>query len=87
MKVHGFSSETINNRRVSNPNEKKPIMSDDFDIIFESPSPCCGEVLSWEWDEPELRFGAECGCMKRYHLRPITALVEHDAEDFEDYDE
>lgn len=72
---------------MSNPTEKKPIMSDDFDVIFESPSSCCGEELPWEWDESELQFNAECGCMKRYHLRPATALVERDVEDFEENEE
>jgi len=70
-----------------NPKEKINMSNDDFDVIFESPSPCCGEVLPWEWDETELYFTAECGCMKRYRLRPTNALVEHDPEDFEDYDE
>jgi hypothetical protein len=62
-------------------------MSDDFDVIFESLSPCCGEAFHWLWDESELNFSAECGCMKRYHLRPSTALLEQDKEDFEDYDD
>ena len=70
-----------------NPAKEKNQMSDDFDVTFESPSPCCGESLNWEWEDTELRFEAECGCMKRYHLRPLTALIEHDAEDFEDYDD
>jgi hypothetical protein len=62
-------------------------MSDDFDVVFESPSPCCGEELPWEWDESELHFTAECGCMKRYHLQPTTAQIERDEEDFEDNDD
>ena len=61
-------------------------MSDDFDVTFESPSPCCGEGLEWEWSSDELHFEAECGCMKRYRLRPLTAHIEHDIEDFEDDD-
>ena len=62
-------------------------MSEVFDVTFESSSPCCGEALPWEWDESELVFEAECACMKRYTLRPITALVEHESEDFEQDDE
>ena len=62
-------------------------MSDVFDAIYEAPSPCCGESLHWEWDENELRFDAECECMKRYQLAPITAQVEHDSEEFESDDE
>ncbi len=62
-------------------------MSDDFDVTFEALSPCCGEGLDWEWEGSEHMFVAECGCMKRFHLRPLTAQVEQDSEDFEDYDE
>lgn len=62
-------------------------MSDDFDVIFESPSTCCGNGLHWEWDAEHMRFHSECECMKRYHLRPLTAQIESDAEDFEDYDD
>lgn len=66
------------------PSSEKNKMSDDFDVQFESPSPCCGDHLNWVWDSEELAFHAECDCMKRYHLRPHTASVECDAEDFED---
>ncbi len=59
-------------------------MSEDFDIIYENVSPCCGESLHWEWNDTDLLFDSECGCMKRYHLKPITAVVEHDREDFEE---
>ena len=62
-------------------------MSSDFDVLFESVSPCCAEGLHWEWNEDELRFDSECGCMKRYHLKPISATIEHDNEDFEGYDD
>lgn len=72
---------------MSTNTKEKTRMSDDFDIVFESPSPCCGEAFSWVWDESELHFTAECGCMKRYNLLPATARVEHDPEDFDDYEE
>jgi hypothetical protein len=62
-------------------------MSNDFDVIFETPSPCCGIHLHWEWDETVMHFHAECDCMKRYHLIPATADVERDAEEFENDDE
>ena len=62
-------------------------MSDEFDIVFESPSECCGESLHWEWSEAELCFESECACMKRYNLRPIAAEVEHESEEFEADDE
>lgn len=62
-------------------------MSDDFDATFGLPSPCCGEALPWEWDESELKFESECECMKRYTLVPMTAVVEHESEDFEIDDE
>lgn len=69
------------------PTKEKNTMSDDFDVVFESPSPCCGIHLHWEWDEGELNFHSECDCMKRYHLTPMTAQVERDEEDFEEYDD
>ena len=62
-------------------------MSDEFDIVFESLSECCGESLHWEWSEVELSFESECACMKRYILRPIAAEVVHDSEEFEADDE
>jgi hypothetical protein len=62
-------------------------MSDEFDIVFESLSPCCGDALHWEWNENELFFHSECGCLKRYNLRPIAAEVEHESEEFETDDE
>ncbi|KPL07303.1 hypothetical protein AMJ86_04770 [bacterium SM23_57] len=62
-------------------------MSDEFDIMFESPSPCCSEALDWEWDDSELSFQAECNCMKRYTLRPTLAEIEHESEEFETDDD
>ena len=62
-------------------------MSDVFDTVYEATSSCCGEALHWEWDDSELRFDAECECMKRYTLTPQTAQVEHDSEEFESDDE
>lgn len=62
-------------------------MSKEFDLMYESVSPCCGDGLDWEWNSDELHFNAECGCMKRYHLKPIEAELVKDSEDFEDDDE
>jgi hypothetical protein len=52
-------------------------MSDDFLIVFEEHSPCCGDVLTWEWNEDNLYFEGECDCFKRYILRPLTARFEN----------
>jgi len=62
-------------------------MSNVFDATYGLPSPCCGEELAWEWDEGVLHFEAECECMKRYTLEPLTAQVEHESEEFELDDE
>lgn len=62
-------------------------MSNDFDVQFEAPSTCCGDALEWTWDSTELKFHAECSCMRRYHLQPLTCLLELDDEGFEDYDD
>ena len=59
-------------------------MSEHFDILFESASPCCGEGLGWEWDEDELQFTAECSCLKCYHLIPNTASMIADADNEDD---
>lgn len=62
-------------------------MSDVFDIVFESPSPCCSESMHWEWNDEDLVFESECNCMKRYTLRPTAAEIEHESEEFEADDE
>ena len=62
-------------------------MSDEFDVLFESPSQCCGEAMHWEWDDEHYYFEAECGCMKRYTLRPTSAEIEHESEEFDHDDE
>ena len=58
-------------------------MPADFDVLYEAPSRCCSEGLHWEWNEEMLQFEAECGCMKRYHLRPSTGEIQLDSEEFE----
>lgn len=62
-------------------------MSEDFETIYEEPSPCCNEYLEWEWNNDFLHFEGECACMKRYILTPITALLEKDSEDIEYHDD
>jgi hypothetical protein len=59
-------------------------MSNDFDINYESSSPCCGESLGWDWDESELQFGGECSCGKNYYLIPNTAIVIADTDNEDD---
>ena len=59
-------------------------MSDDFDILYHSTAPCCGEDLGWEWDEDELCFVAECGCTNGYQLIPsrATVVASEDSDEF-----
>ena len=50
-------------------------MSEEFNTLFESASDCCGEHLTWEWDDDENYFVADCICSRRYILEPQTAVV------------
>ena len=84
--MHDFHTKTINNDNIT-PLLRKTNMSDEFDIMFESPCPCAGETMHWEWDDEHLYFEAECSCMKQFILRPITAEIEQVSEDFEHDDE
>jgi len=62
-------------------------MSDEFDVMFESTSECCGDEMHWEWNDVELYFQSECSCMRRYTLRPVGAEIEHESEEFDHDDE
>lgn len=68
-------------------NTKEQPIFDDFDDEYESYSPCCHESFEWLWDEGEMCFLAECGCMKRYRLRPTQAIRVRIDEDFENDEE
>ena len=63
-------------------------MTEEFNTQFESASDCCCEHLTWEWDEDEGYFIADCICTKRYVLVQRTALVHtldtHVNEDYID---
>ena len=50
-------------------------MAEEFNTLFESASDCCGEHLTWEWEEDEGYFVADCICTKRYILVPRSAVV------------
>lgn len=48
-----------------------------FETQYERGTCQCGdEHLALDWDEDKLSFTAECGCMKRHEVKPITCVVE-----------
>ena len=70
-----------------NPSVRKPLMSEDFDSLYTSTLACCGDIPEWEWDEEEMYFSYDCGCLKTQTLRPKTGHLECDSVDVEHYDE
>lgn len=61
-------------------------MSEDFDSLYASNLACCGDIPEWVWDEEEMYFSFECGCLKTQTLRPKTGHLECDLVDVA-YDE
>ena len=51
-------------------------MAEEFEVAFDSRCQCGGETLDWDWSPEEMCFCAECSCMKRHLLTPMTATVE-----------
>lgn len=68
-------------------NTKDSIVVDDFEVEYESYCPCSKEILDWYWEESDMCFFAECGCMKRFSLKPTHAIRVHQEEDFEEDEE
>ena len=62
-------------------------MSEDFDTAFVTEFDCCGAHPRWQWDEDELYFVAECDCLNRHLLRPLTAEVEQESDEVEGFNE
>lgn len=49
----------------------------DFEAQYESGlCQCADEPLEYTWDEDKLSFTAECSCMKRHGLKPLTCAIE-----------
>ncbi len=56
---------------------------EEFELIFECRCQCGDEDLEWSWSPDELRFEAECSCLKRHCLVPKSAVVQFDIDNTE----
>jgi hypothetical protein len=49
----------------------------DFETHYEDSKCQCGdERLELDWDDTDLVFVAECGCMKRHELKPTICTIK-----------